>query len=95
VRHDVTLGDSDSSGAVALLFELSQAGCRVSNFGERRFLPDESVRIHVPGFGSLEGRVRLAGEGAIALRYAQPLHSTALHRLLSVCRGLDLNKAVA
>jgi hypothetical protein len=90
VRHYVTLGADSDAAPSGLLFELSQGGCRVSNLGGRSFLTNESVRLHVPGFGELEGFVRKACEGVIALRYNQPLGAAVLDRLLSVCRrGID------
>jgi hypothetical protein len=95
VRHYVTLDEGGTAGLRGLLFELSQAGCRVSNLGPRSFRPDENVRIEVPGFGSLEGRVRLASDGAVALRYQQPLAAAVLERLLRACRAEAGEKAVA
>ena len=95
VRYDVTLEEGEADGLRGLLFELSQAGCRVSNLGRRCFRPDEDVRIHVPGFGALEGRVRLASQGAVALRYNQPLGAAMLDRLLRACRSGGEERAVA
>lgn len=96
-RHTGALGDGGRADDVqgGLLFELTHDGCRVSNLGAHVFKTDESVRIHVPGFGELEGRVRQAAVGAIALRYQRPLHSAVLDRLLSVCRAVDDSVAVA
>ena len=89
VRRYVTVAEAGSAGPRGLLFELTQGGCRVSDLGGRRFAPDQNVRIQVPGFGELEGRVRLAAHGAIALRYQRPLPSTVLERLIRVCRAPD------
>jgi hypothetical protein len=89
VRRIVTLAEGGTGKGRGLLFELSLGGCRVSNVSGRDFDQDERVRIHVPGFGELEGRVRRAHDGAIALRYLRPLHSAALDRLLHVCREQD------
>ncbi|MEO6091731.1 MAG: PilZ domain-containing protein [Novosphingobium sp.] len=89
VRRVVTLAESGSGNRRGLLFELSLSGCRVSNLSGQDFDEDESVKIHVPGFGELEGRVRRARDGAIALRYARPLHTSVLDHLLYVCRQGD------
>jgi hypothetical protein len=86
VRQQVTLDEGGDGVLRGLLFELSQAGCRISNLGLRSFRPDESVRIHVPGFGALEGQARLASKGCVALRYKQPLGAAVLERLISACR---------
>jgi hypothetical protein len=100
VRYYVTLDEymspdgESASGPCGLLFELSQAGCRISSLGTRRFGYDENVRIQIPGFGALEGRVRLASDGAVALRFQRPLSAAVLDQLVRICRGGD-TRAVA
>ena len=86
VRRVVTLAEGGRGNRRGLLFELSLSGCRVSHLDHRDFAQDERVKIHVPGFGELEGRVRMARDGAIVLRYPRPLHSAVLGELLNVCR---------
>jgi hypothetical protein len=90
----LTLDKVRAGGSRGLLFELSQAGCRVSSLGTRRFGFDENVRVQIPGFGALEGRVRLASDGAVALRFQQPLSAAVLDQLVRLCRGGD-KRAVA
>jgi hypothetical protein len=87
VQQHVTLDEGGEGGLSGLLFELSQAGCRISNLGRRCFRHDESVRINVPGFGPLEGQVRAASEGAVALRYNRPLGAAVLESLIRACRA--------
>jgi hypothetical protein len=100
VRYYVTLDEygaldnGSTGGSSGLLFELSQAGCRVSSLGSRRFGFDENVQVQIPGFGALEGRVRPAGDGAVALRFPRPLSAAVLDQLVRVCRGGD-KRAVA
>ncbi len=95
VQQHVTLDEGEEVGLSGLLFELSQAGCRVSNLGRRCFRHEESVRVHVPGFGPLEGHVRAASEGAVALRYKHPLGAAVLDRLIRACRAQTETPAAA
>ena len=94
VSRVVTLSDAGPGGPSGLLYELSQGGCRVSNLDARNFAEDDCVKVHVPGFGELEGRVRRASDGAIALRYLRPLQAAVLDRLVSICRTGEYNGVV-
>ncbi len=66
----------------ALLFEVSLQGCRVSSADYERFRIDQLVTVEIAGFGDLRGQIRSASQGQFAIRFDQPIASTALHELI-------------
>ena len=69
-----------------LLVELSLNGCRVSGLGRHRFVMEGPIRVILPGFVPLEGKVRWLGEGTVGVRFVQPLTTAGLAELLSAAR---------
>lgn len=88
VCRKVTLRKPGRRGIEGLLIELSLDGCRVSQAGAPGlFTLEDAVILCVGGTGPIEARVRWLRDGAIGLRFAQPLHNAGLESLIRLCRG--------
>jgi hypothetical protein len=75
-------------GLDGLLIELSRDGCRISHAASQAdFAIEESVTLAIAGAAPIAARVRWLHDGAIGLRFAQPLHNAALESLIGLCRG--------
>lgn len=71
-----------------LLIELSRDGCRIGRAVRPGDLAiGDAVTLCLDGAAPIAARVRWLSDGAIGLRFAQPLHNAALESLIRLCRG--------
>ncbi len=82
VRQNVQLREGGGESHSALLIEVSLQGCRVCASGLGRFAVDQPVTIEIAGFGDIRGHIRAVSDRNFAIRFAEPIQSTALHELV-------------
>lgn len=72
-----------------LVIELSSDGARLSNLSECCLEEGDDVTLEMPGSKGLQAIVRWAHDGVAGLRFASPLSTTSLSKMVDACRSAD------
>jgi hypothetical protein len=90
VCRKVRLRQEKRRGIDGLLIELSRDGCRISHAAKTpAFAIEDIVTLAIAGIAPIAARVRWLHDGAVGLRFAQPLPNAALESLIRHCRSTD------
>ena len=90
VCRKVRVRQDKKRGIDGLLIELSRDGCRISHAAKAGgFAIEDLVTLSIGGVAPIAARVRWLHDGAVGLRFAQPLAGAALESLIRHCRGVD------
>lgn len=88
VARKVRLHKPRRRGSDGLLIELSLDGCRISlAMATSAYALEDAVSLRIAGAAPIDARVRWLRDGAIGLRFVQPLHIAGLEALIRLCRS--------
>ena len=89
VRGRAKLGKQGRRASEGLVIELSLDGCRIGGLISANYEIGDDTTLRIDGWEPLPCRVRWTGAGVVGLRFATPLHTDALDRLIRHCRDAD------
>ena len=94
VRQVVSITDAHGNQQSALLIELSQDGCRLSQLHAIALEDDQPLTISVAGTQDLNARVRWRRDATAGLLLDRPLHRAELAALVDRCRSASPPEAL-